>query len=98
MRKPKAALVALLVTGALVGGCATGDDAVVVGPETFEFVSPDGQLNTFEPLATFSAVQLMSADRPALLRVVDDVARAALTTGEETVLLTFDDGLRSAYG
>jgi UPF0288 family protein (methanogenesis marker protein 3) len=30
MRKPKAALGALLVTGALVGGCATGDDAVVV--------------------------------------------------------------------
>lgn len=51
MRKTKAALVALMLTGALVaGGCATGDDAVVVGPETFEFVSPDGQIEIhYEP-------------------------------------------------
>ena len=54
------------------------------------YVAPGGELNSFEPVATFSAVQLMSADRPSLLRVVDDVTRAALTTGEDTALLTID--------
>jgi len=58
------------------------------------YVGPGGELNSFEPVPTFAAVQLMSADRPSLLRVVDEVARAALTTGEETVLLTFDCAAR----
>jgi len=58
------------------------------------YVAPGGELASFEPVATFSAVQLMSADRPALLQVVDDVTGAALTTGEETVLLTFDCAAR----
>jgi hypothetical protein len=58
------------------------------------YVTPAGALNSFEPLPTFAAVQLMSADRPSLLRVVDEVARAALTTGEERVLLTFDCAAR----
>ncbi|MGX1769022.1 TlpA family protein disulfide reductase [Dietzia sp. NPDC055343] len=45
MRKTRTALGALMLTGVLVtSGCATGDDAVVAGPETFEFVSPDGKL------------------------------------------------------
>jgi hypothetical protein len=58
------------------------------------YVAPGGELTSFEPVPTFSAVQLMSADRPALMRVVDDVAASALTTGEETVLLTFDCAAR----
>ena len=40
MRKPKAALGALLVTGALVAGCAAGDGAVGGGPEAVEVVYP----------------------------------------------------------
>ena len=69
MRKTKAALGALLMTGALVG-CSTGNDAVVVGPETFEFVSPDGQLEIFydppaerQPVAPISGPDLMDPDR-----------------------------------
>lgn len=70
MRKTKAALGALLMTGALVAGCSTGTDAVVVGPETFEFVSPDGQLEIFydppaerQPVAPISGPDLMDPDR-----------------------------------
>ena len=79
MRKPKAALVALLVTGALVGGCATGDDAGVVGPETFEFVSPDGQIEIHydppaerKPVATLTGPDLLDPDRT--LTVQEDFA------------------------
>ena len=48
MRKTRTALGAIVLAGALAtGACATGDDAVVVGPETFEFISPDGKLEIF---------------------------------------------------
>ncbi|AVZ40341.1 MULTISPECIES: TlpA disulfide reductase family protein [unclassified Dietzia] len=71
MRHPKAALGALLLAGALVtGACATSTDAVVTGPETFEFVSPDGQLEIHydppserRPVATLTGPDLLDPDR-----------------------------------
>ncbi|MEH6820708.1 MAG: TlpA disulfide reductase family protein [Dietzia psychralcaliphila] len=71
MRRPKAALGALFLAGALVtGACATGTDAVVTGPETFEFVSPDGQLEIHydppaerKPVATLTGPDLLDPDR-----------------------------------
>ena len=79
MRKTKAALGALLLTGALAaGGCATGDDAVVVGPETFEFISPDGQIEIHyepadrKPVATLTGPDLLDPD--TTLNVQEDFA------------------------
>ncbi|MBB1031646.1 TlpA family protein disulfide reductase [Dietzia sp. SLG310A2-38A2] len=71
MRRPKAALGALFLAGALAtGGCATGTDAVVTGPETFEFVSPDGQLEIHydppserKPVSTLTGPDLLDPDR-----------------------------------
>ncbi|WP_194861793.1 TlpA disulfide reductase family protein [Dietzia sp. SYD-A1] len=71
MRHPKAALGALLLAGVLVtGACATSTDAVVTGPETFEFVSPDGQLEIHydppserRPVATLTGPDLLDPDR-----------------------------------
>src|SRR5699024_2771902 len=42
----KSTLGALLMVGVLGAGCATGTDAVAQG-ETFEFISPDGQLEIY---------------------------------------------------
>lgn len=42
----KSTLGALLLVGVLGAGCATGTDAVAQG-ETFEFISPDGQLEIY---------------------------------------------------
>ncbi|MEU2350342.1 FIST N-terminal domain-containing protein [Modestobacter sp. NPDC049651] len=58
------------------------------------YVRPDGEISSFEPVATFSAVQLMTAERQTLLEVVDEVAASALVTGEERVLLTFNCAAR----
>nr|WP_281372069.1 FIST N-terminal domain-containing protein [Modestobacter versicolor] len=58
------------------------------------YTAPSGELNTFEPVPTFAAVQVMSADRPTLLAVVDDIAAQSLVTGNERVLLTFDCAAR----
>ncbi|MBB1052365.1 TlpA family protein disulfide reductase [Dietzia cercidiphylli] len=71
MRHPKTALGALFLAVALVtGACATSTDAVVTGPETFEFVSPDGQLeinydppSERKPVATLTGPDLMDPDR-----------------------------------
>lgn len=71
MRSPKAALGALFLAGVLAtSACSTGTDAVVTGPETFEFVSPDGQLEIFydppaerQPVATISGPDLLDPDR-----------------------------------
>ena len=80
MRKTTAAFGALLLTGVLaLTGCATGDDAVVVGPETFEFVSPDGQLEIHydppserQPVATIEGPDLLDPDNT--LNVQEDFA------------------------
>lgn len=71
MSHPKTALGALFLAVALVtGACATSTDAVVTGPETFEFVSPDGQLeinydppSERKPVATLTGPDLMDPDR-----------------------------------
>ncbi|GAA3516104.1 TlpA family protein disulfide reductase [Dietzia sp. NPDC055340] len=70
MRKTRTALGALMLTGVLVtSGCATGDDAVVAGPETFEFVSPDGKLEILydppaerKPVAEIAGPDLLDPD------------------------------------
>ncbi|HIW69444.1 MAG TPA: TlpA family protein disulfide reductase [Candidatus Dietzia merdigallinarum] len=51
MRTTRTALGALLMAAVLTtGACATGDDAVIAGPETFEFISPDGQVEiSYDP-------------------------------------------------
>lgn len=54
------------------------------------FLTPEGPINTFTPIPTYSAVQLMSADPGTLLEVVDDVVAEALVYGDESVLLAFD--------
>lgn len=80
MRKTRSALGALLLVGVLAtGGCATGDDAVVVGPETFQFVSPDGQIEIFydppaerKPVATIAGPDLLDPD--TTLNVQEDHA------------------------
>lgn len=79
MRKTKTALGALLLTGALAaGGCATGDDAVVVGPETFEFISPDGKIEIHyepaerKPVDTLTGPDLLDPD--TTLNVQEDFA------------------------
>lgn len=59
-----------MLTGVLVtSGCATGDDAVVAGPETFEFVSPDGKLEILydppaerKPVAEIAGPDLLDPD------------------------------------
>ncbi|OMQ13953.1 hypothetical protein A7K94_0220040 [Modestobacter sp. VKM Ac-2676] len=58
------------------------------------YTAESGDLTCFEPVPTFAAVQVMSAEREVLLAVVDDVAAGALTTGRERVLLTFDCAAR----
>ncbi|WP_369136630.1 FIST signal transduction protein [Modestobacter versicolor] len=58
------------------------------------FSGPCGELNTFEPVPTFAAVQVMSAEQSTLLAVVDDVAAGTVVTGSERVLLTFDCAAR----
>ncbi|MGY1854974.1 FIST signal transduction protein [Modestobacter sp. SYSU DS0290] len=60
------------------------------------FTAESGDLTCFEPVPTFAAVQVMSAERDVLLSVVDDVAAQALTTGQERVLLTFDCAARQS--
>ena len=80
MRRTKSAraLGALMLTGALAGGCATGDDAVVVGPETFEFVSPDVQIEIHyapderKPVASLTGPDLLDPD--TTLNVQEDHA------------------------
>lgn len=70
MRKTRTALGAIVLAGALAtGACATGDDAVVVGPETFEFISPDGKLEIFydppadrKPVAEIAGPDLLDPD------------------------------------
>lgn len=70
MRKTRTALGALMLTGVLAtSGCATGDDAVVAGPETFEFVSPDGKLEILydppaerKPVAEIAGPDLLDPD------------------------------------
>lgn len=70
MRKTRTALGALLLAGVLAtGACATGDDAVIVGPETFEFISPDGKLEIFydppaerKPVAEIAGPDLLDPD------------------------------------
>ncbi|MQA32760.1 FIST signal transduction protein [Modestobacter roseus] len=58
------------------------------------YTAESGDLTSFEPVPTFAAVQVMSAERDVLLAVVDDVAAGALATGAERVLLTFDCAAR----
>lgn len=70
MRKTRTALGAIMLAGALAtSACATGDDAVVVGPETFEFISPDGKLEIFydppadrKPVAEIAGPDLLDPD------------------------------------
>lgn len=70
MRKTRTALGALLLAGVLAtGACATGDDAVIVGPETFEFISPDGKLEIYydppadrKPVAEIAGPDLLDPD------------------------------------
>lgn len=70
MRKTRTALGAIMLAGALAtSACATGDDAVVVGPETFEFISPDGKLEIFydppadrKPVAEIAGPDLLDTD------------------------------------
>lgn len=70
MRKTRTALGAIMLAGVLAtGACATGDDAVVVGPETFEFISPDGKLEIFydppadrKPVAEIAGPDLLDPD------------------------------------
>ncbi|MGY1750391.1 FIST signal transduction protein [Modestobacter sp. SYSU DS0511] len=58
------------------------------------FLADSGDLSCLEPVPTFAAVQVMSAEQPTLLSVVDDVVAGALGTGGEQVLLTFDCAAR----
>lgn len=70
MRTTRTALGAIMLAGVLAtGACATGDDAVVVGPETFEFISPDGKLEIFydppadrKPVAEIAGPDLLDPD------------------------------------
>lgn len=70
MRKTRTVLGALTLAGALVtSACATGDDAAIAGPETFEFVSPDGKLEIFydppaerKPVAEIAGPDLLDPD------------------------------------
>lgn len=79
MVKTRRALVALMLTGVLAtGACATGDDAVVTGPETFEFVSPDGQIEIHYPAAERKPVDTLTGpdllDPDTTLNVQEDHA------------------------
>lgn len=70
MRSTRTALGGLLLTAALLtGACATGDDAVVAGPETFEFVSPNGEIEIYydppadrKPVAEITGPDLLDPD------------------------------------
>ncbi|HJC59936.1 MAG TPA: TlpA family protein disulfide reductase [Candidatus Dietzia intestinigallinarum] len=70
MRKKRTALGAMALGLALVtSACATGSDAATAGPETFEFVSPDGQLEIFydppserKPVAEIVGPDLLDPD------------------------------------
>ncbi|MFL0577894.1 TlpA disulfide reductase family protein [Dietzia sp. 179-F 9C3 NHS] len=76
----KPALAAVFLSGALAtGACATGSDAVVTGPETFEFVSPDGKTeirydppSERKPVAPITGPDLQDPDRT--LNVQEDFA------------------------
>lgn len=61
MRAKKSTLGALLLTGVLaLGGCATGNDAVAQG-ETFQFVSPDGEVEIqYDPPAERKPVDTLT--------------------------------------
>lgn len=79
MVKTSRALAALMLAGVLAtGACATGDDAVVTGPETFEFVSPDGQIEIHyapderKPVAPLAGPDLLDPD--TTLNVQEDHA------------------------
>ncbi|NLD85631.1 MAG: TlpA family protein disulfide reductase [Actinomycetales bacterium] len=79
MVKTRRALAALMLAGVLAtGACATGDDAVVTGPETFEFVSPDGQIEIHyapaerKPVASLTGPDLLDPD--TTLNVQEDHA------------------------
>lgn len=89
MRKTRTTLGALLLAGVLAtGACATGDDAVIVGPETFEFISPDGKLEIYydppaerKPIADIVGPDLLDPD--TTLNLQEDHA------GEVVVLNTW---------
>lgn len=89
MRKTRAALGALMLAGVLAtSACATGDDAVVTGPETFEFVSPDGEIEIYydppadrKPVAEIVGPDLLDPD--TTLNLQEDHA------GEVVVLNTW---------
>lgn len=89
MRKTRTALGGLLLVTALVtGACATGDDAVVAGPETFEFVSPNGEIEIYydppaerKPVAEITGPDLLDPD--VTLNLQEDHA------GEVVVLNTW---------
>ncbi|GLB63533.1 alkyl hydroperoxide reductase [Dietzia sp. NCCP-2495] len=79
MVKTRRAFAALMLAGVLAtGACATGDDAVVAGPDTFEFVSPDGQIEIHyapderKPVAPLSGPDLLDPD--TTLNVQEDHA------------------------
>ena len=79
MVKTSRALAALMLAGVLAtGACATGDDAVVAGPDTFEFVSPDGQIEIHyapderKPVAPLAGPDLLDPD--TTLNVQEDHA------------------------
>lgn len=89
MRTTRTALGALLLAAVLTtGACATGDDAVITGPETFEFISPDGQVEIYydppaerKPIADIVGPDLLDPD--TTLNLQEDHA------GEVVVLNTW---------
>lgn len=89
MRTTRTALGALLMAAVLTtGACATGDDAVITGPETFEFISPDGQVEIYydppaerKPIADIVGPDLLDPD--TTLNLQEDHA------GEVVVLNTW---------
>ena len=89
MRTTRTALGALLLSTAIAAGaCATGDDAVVTGPETFEFVSPNGEVEIYydppadrKPVAEITGPDLL--DPEVTLNLQQDHA------GEVVVLNTW---------
>ena len=50
----------------------------------------NGRISTSTPLPPYAAVQLMTADRPAVLSVVDGVIQQAVAGRDPSVLLVFD--------
>lgn len=70
MRKTRTALGAAMLAAVLAtSACATGENAALAGPETFEFISPDGQLEIFydppadrKPVAEITGPDLLDPD------------------------------------